>query len=84
VDPLWERESAGSAVTRTLFAMARPLQRSDAPLPQECLLRPAVLAAVLAFDSRLAWTRRPVRLVGRRLGGMVMRWLDRRRQLVDG
>ncbi len=47
-------------------------------------MRPAVIAAVLAFDARLEWTRRPVRGISRRLGGLVMGWLDRRRELVDG
>ncbi|MCA9492354.1 MAG: hypothetical protein H6738_05990 [Alphaproteobacteria bacterium] len=46
-------------------------------------MRPAVLAAALTFDERLAWLRAPVRGIARRAGSVVMRWLDRRRETAD-
>jgi hypothetical protein len=46
-------------------------------------MRPAVLAAALWFDPRLAWTRAPVAGVARRTGAVVMWWLDRRRARLD-
>jgi hypothetical protein len=48
-------------------------------------MRSAVLAAALWFDPRLSWTRAPFVGVARRTGGLVMWWLDRRRErLNDG
>lgn len=42
-------------------------------------MRHAVLAAALAFGPHLSVLRRPARSVGNR----VIRWLDRRREMVD-
>ncbi len=47
-------------------------------------MRPAVLAAAVAFDPRLAWTRAPIRAIARLAAPAVMRWLDRRRRRLDG
>ncbi len=46
-------------------------------------MRPAVLAAALTFDERLAWLRAPISGVARRAGSLVMKWLDRRREIAD-
>lgn len=46
-------------------------------------MRSAVLAATLGFDQRLEWIREPLRLVARQAGGLVMRWLDHRREVDD-
>ena len=46
-------------------------------------MRSAVLAAALWFEPRLAWTRAPVTGLARRTGGVIMRWLDRRRERLN-
>jgi hypothetical protein len=46
-------------------------------------MRPAVMAAAFWFDPRLAWVRAPITGVARRAGGIVMRWLDQRRERLD-
>lgn len=47
-------------------------------------MRPAIAAAALWFDPRLAWARAPVAGVARRAGSLVMWYLDRRRDRVNG
>lgn len=47
-------------------------------------MRPVVIATAVWFDPRLAWVRAPIAGVARRAGGVVMRWLDQRRERVNG
>jgi hypothetical protein len=46
-------------------------------------MRHAVMAAALAFHAPLTLARGPLPGAARRIAGVVMGWLDRRRRLID-
>lgn len=46
-------------------------------------MRHAVLAAVVAFNPRHAWARRPFVGATRRVAAVVLNFLDRRRAAID-
>lgn len=74
-------ENAASSVPRAWHTACNVLR-------QEVPVRHAVLAAAVAFQAPLGLGRGPVGDVTRRgvreLAAVVMRWLDRRRERIDG